>query len=93
MTKTADGTIEISANYYEGGECAALAELNADLVPTDVQEKVAELQQKIADGEVFVYGGELKDDKGNVLVEAGQVMSDEDILAQDFYVENVIGGK
>ena len=93
MTKTADGSIEISANYYEGGECAALAELNADLVPADVQEKVAELQQKIADGEVVVYGGELKDDKGNVLVEAGEVMSDEDILAQEFYVENVIGGK
>ena len=93
MKKTADGSIEISANYYEGGECAALAELNDDLVPADVKAKVADLQKKIADGEVVVYGGELKNDKGEVLVEAGQVMSDEDILAQDFYVENVIGGK
>lgn len=93
MKKTADGTIKISDNYYEGGECAALADFNADLVPEDIQNKVNELKQKMADGEVVVYGGELKDDKGNVLVKEGEVMSDEDILAQDFYVENVIGGK
>ena len=93
MKKTADGTIEISANYYEGGECAALADFNDELVPEDVQKKVTELKDKIAKGEVTIYGGELKDDKGNVLVAAGEVMSDEDILAQDFYVENVIGGK
>lgn len=93
MKKTADGTIEISANYYEGGECAALADFNDELVPEDIQTKVNDLKQKIADGEVTVYGGELKDDKGNVLVKAGETMSDEDILAQDFYVENVIGGK
>ena len=93
MKKTADGSIEISANYYEGGECAALADFNDELVPEDIQTKVNELKDKIAKGEVVVYGGELKDDKGNVLVAAGEVMSDEDILAQDFYVENVIGGK
>ena len=93
MKKTADGTIEISANYYEGGECAALADFNDELVPEEIQNKVLELKEKIANGEVSVYGGELKDDKGNVIVEAGKVMDDEAILAQDFYVENVIGGK
>ncbi|MDO4473834.1 MAG: BMP family ABC transporter substrate-binding protein [Eubacteriales bacterium] len=93
MQKTADGTIEISANYYEGGECAALAPFNADLVPEEIQKQVEELKEKVLSGEVAIYGGELKNDKGEVLVEAGEVMSDEDILAQDFFVENVIGGK
>lgn len=93
MQKTADGTIDISANYYEGGECASLAPFNEDLVPEDVQKLVEELKEKVASGEVVIYGGELKNDKGEVLVEAGEVMSDEDILAQDFFVENVIGGK
>lgn len=93
MQKTADGTIDISTNYYEGGDCAALADFNADLVPADIQEKVMELKEKINSGEVVVYGGELKDDQGNVLVKAGETMSDEDILAQEFFVENVIGGK
>jgi hypothetical protein len=85
--------MDISANYYEGGECAKLADFNSDLVPEEIQTKVNELKDKIASGEVVIYSGELKDDKGNVLVEDGQVMSDEDILAQDFFVENVIGGK
>lgn len=93
MQKTADGTIDISANYYEGGECAALAPFNADLVPEEIQKQVEELKEKVQSGEVAIYGGELKNDKGEVLVKEGEVMSDEDILAQDFFVENVIGGK
>ena len=93
MQKTADGTIDISANYYEGGECAALAPFNQDLVPQDIQDKVNALRDKINSGEVKVYAGELKDDQGNVLVKDGEEMADEDILAQDFFVENVIGGK
>ncbi len=93
MTKTADGTIDISADYYEGGDCAKLADFNEDLVPEDIQAKVNELKEKISSGEVVVYSGELKDDQGNVLVEEGETMSDEDILAQDFFVDNVIGGK
>ena len=93
MKKTADGTIDISANYYEGGECAALAPFNKDLVPQEIQDKVEALREKINNGDVQVYAGELKDDQGNVLVKDGEVMSDDDILAQDFFVDNVIGGK
>lgn len=93
MKKTAEGTMEISANYYEGGECAILADYNDELVPEDIQTKVDELKDKVANGDVVIYGGELKDDKGNVLVAEGEVMSDEDILAQEFFVENVVGGK
>ena len=85
--------MEISANYYEGGECAQLADFNDELVPEDIQKKVEELKEKVANGEIVIYGGELKDDKGNVLVEADKTMSDEDILAQEFFVENVVGGK
>lgn len=93
MKTTADGTVDISKNYYEGGECAKLADYNDDLVPADIQTQVDDLVAKIAKGEVVVYGGELIDDQGNVLVAEGEVMADADILAQDFYVSNVIGGK
>ena len=93
LTKTAAGTIDISENYYEGGECAKLADFNADLVPEDIQKKVEEVKAKILSGEIVVYGGEIKDDQGNVLVTEGETMNDETILAQDFFVENVIGGK
>ena len=93
IKKTADGTIKISDNYYEGGECSKLAPFNNDLVPAEIQQKVNDLKAKMEAGEVVVYAGELKDDKGNVLVEAGKTMDDEKILAQEFFVENVIGGK
>lgn len=93
MQKTADGTIAIDADYYEGGECSALADFNDELVPEEIQAKVLEVKEKIANGEIVVYAGELKDDEGNVLVAEGEVMADADILAQDFFVENVKGGK
>lgn len=93
MQKTADGTIDIAADYYEGGECSSLAPFNADLVPAEIQEKVLAVKDQIANGEIVVYAGELKDDEGNVLVAEGEVMADTDILAQDFFVENVKGGK
>lgn len=93
LQQTADGTIDISADYYEGGECSALAAFNDELVPEEIQAKVLEVKDQIANGELVVYGGELKDDEGNVLVADGEVMSDEEILAQDFFVENVKGGK
>lgn len=93
MQQTADGTIDIGADYYEGGECSTLAEFNAEIVPAEIQEKVLAVKDQIASGELVVYAGELKDDEGNVLVADGEVMADADILAQDFFVENVKGGK
>lgn len=93
IQKTADGSIRISDNYYEGGECSKLAPFNDALVPAEIQQKVNDLKAKMESGEVVVYAGELKDDKGNILVPAGETMSDDKILAQEFFVENVIGGK
>ncbi len=93
IRKTADGSIRISDNYYEGGECSKLAPFNDALVPAEIQQKVNDLKAKMESGEVVVYAGELKDDKGNILVPAGETMSDDKILAQEFFVENVIGGK
>ena len=47
------------------------------------------MKSKLESGEVQVYAGELKDNQGNVLVKEGQVMSDEDIIQQNFFVDNV----
>lgn len=79
---------ELQPLYYEGGECAKLTEFS-DLVPEDIQVQAKELQEKISAGEVTVYAGPLKDDEGNELVADGQVMDDNTILLQEFFVENV----
>lgn len=91
MTSVADGTASADDYYYEGGECASISAFNDAIVPKDVQTKVLQAKEDIAGGKINVYGGELKDNKGNVLVAAGETMSDDKINTQEFLVENVIG--
>ncbi len=91
ITSVADGVAKSSDYYYEGGECAALSPFNDAIVPKDVQDKVLQVKKDIAEGKIKVFAGELKDNKGNVLVSAGEVMNDESINTQQFLVENVIG--
>lgn len=89
----ADGTATTDDYYFWGSDkdAAQISDFNDALVPEDVQQKVLEVQEKIKSGEIDVYTGELKDNKGNVLVKSGETMSDSDISAQKFLVENVIG--
>jgi basic membrane protein A len=91
ITSIADGTARTDDYYYEGGECAAITDFNDALVPKDVQEKVLKVKEDIENGEIIVFGGELKDNKGNLLVAEGEIMNDDKINTQEFLVENVIG--
>lgn len=91
IEKTAAGTIDKSDDYYWGGECSAIAPMNAKLVPQDIQDKVNDVKAKLASDELEVYAGALNDNQGNELVKDGETMADADILAQEFYVEGVEG--
>ena len=91
LTSIVDGTSSSDDYYYEGGDCASISDFNDDLVPADVQEKVLQAKADIASGKIDIFGGELKDNEGNVLVAAGETMSDEKINLQEFLVDNVIG--
>ena len=90
------GTLSTDTYYFWGADkdCARISDINMDIVPQEVADKVLEMKDKIISGEIEVYdGGEegLKDNKGNVLVAPGEIMSDEDIMSQMFLVENVKG--
>jgi len=63
----------------------------SDLVPADVQAVVNEKKAAIISGELKVFAGELKDNKGNVAVPAGAEMSDGEMLGMNFFVEGVQG--
>ena len=88
----ANGMVPFVDNYFYGAAegCSKIA-FNDALVPADIQTQVQEVLDKIGTGEVVVYGGELKDNEGNVLVADGETMDDLDICNQNFLVENVIG--
>ncbi len=88
MISVAEGSATSNDYYYWGGECSKLTSF-ASFVPDDVVAAVEALSAQIENGEVVIYGGELKDRDGNVLVAEGEVMSDDDILLQEFFVENV----
>jgi len=63
----------------------------SDLVPADVQTIVNDKKAQIVSGDLKVFAGELKDNKGNVVVPAGTEMSDGDMLGMNFLVEGVQG--
>jgi basic membrane lipoprotein Med (substrate-binding protein (PBP1-ABC) superfamily) len=91
IESVADKTAKTDDYYYEGGECASITDFNDDLVPQEIQDKVNKVKEDIVNGKITVFSGELKDNKGNVLVPAGETMSDDKINTQQFLVENVIG--
>lgn len=91
ITSVVDGTASKEKYYYEGGECAKITAFNDALVPKEVQEKVLQAKADITSGKINIFGGELKDNQGKVLVAKGETMKDEEINTQEFLVDNVIG--
>lgn len=69
---------------------AAIAPLS-DFVPDDVKQKVADVQQKITDGEIDVFAGPVYDNEGNLQIAEGSTLSEEDLFSVFYLVDNVIG--
>ncbi len=84
---------EWESHSFWGGmetDIVQLAEMSPK-VPSDVQDIVMEWKDKIENDEWDVFWGPIKDQKGNVVVEEGEKMSDEDMLNMSFFVEGVQG--
>ena len=93
VMKFAEGGAPLDTSYYWGAQedCATISAINTDIVPADVAVKVEEVHQQIESGELGVLAGEIKDNEGNVIVKAGEIMPDDVSRRMDFLVENVIG--
>jgi len=63
----------------------------AAFVPEDVKKAVDAKKQAIIKGEFDPFDGPIKDQQGNVRVEAGKTLSDEEKLSIDWFVEGVEG--
>lgn len=58
-------------------------------VPEDAAKKIMTARQEIIDGNRKVYAGPMKDRDGKERVAAGEVLSDADLWAMDWYVDGV----
>jgi len=61
------------------------------MVPQEVQDEVNAAKAKIISGELLPFTGPITDNKGELRVEEGQAMTDEELLSFDWLVDGVIG--
>jgi simple sugar transport system substrate-binding protein len=60
-------------------------------VPPEVAKLFEERRQAIVSGKLLPFSGPLKDNSGAVKVPAGTAMTDQQLMAIDWYVEGVEG--
>jgi basic membrane protein A len=61
------------------------------MVPEETKQVVEAKKQEIIDGKWDVFTGTIKDQNGNVKVEEGQKLTDQELLEMDWFVEGVEG--
>jgi len=81
-----------SEDVWEGiaSGMTKIAPLNK-VVPKAVAEEVQALSDKIVAGTFHPFTGPIKDQSGKLILKAGEVMKDRDLLSMDYYVEGVDG--
>lgn len=87
-----DGTWK-SESYWKGMEAGLvdLAPLTAN-APAGAEEKIKAAKEAIISGENKIFAGPIKDNKGTEKVAKDKVMTDEELLNFDWFVEGVDNG-
>ncbi|PID65124.1 MAG: hypothetical protein CR962_00055 [Gammaproteobacteria bacterium] len=67
-----------------------LSELNP-AIPKAIRERAKRTQQAIADKTFHPFTGPIKDQDGNVVVEAGEILSDSALQNMDYFIEGIDG--
>lgn len=62
-----------------------------DAVPEDVRKLADEVKQSILDGTFHPFQGPIKNQKGELVVKEGEVISDQELVGLNWYVEGVEG--
>jgi basic membrane protein A and related proteins len=86
-----DGTWESGA--YLGGIAEGMSDIApfGKNVPEDVQTKVEEIKAAIVAKEFDIFAGEIYDNKGELKVEDGKALTDEEILSLNWLVKGIKG--
>ncbi len=86
-----DGTWKSGDAWYGFKQGMVKLAPYGDAVPADVRKLADDVKQSIIDGSFHPFQGPIKNQKGELVVKAGQVISDEDLLGLNWYVEGVEG--
>lgn len=86
-----DGTWKSTDSWY--GLKQGMVEMApyGDAVPADVRKLADDVKQSIIDGSFHPFQGPIKNQKGELVVKAGAVVSDQELLGLNWYVEGVEG--
>ncbi len=68
-----------------------MVDYNAAQLPADVVADAKATEEAIRNGSLHPFTGPIQDQEGNVVVAAGEVMSDGDLLGMSYYVQGVDG--
>jgi len=85
-----DGTWQSQDTW--GGMAAGMVELapfNAEAIPADVLAEAEALAARIRAGEVHPFAGPIYNQAGELVVGEGEVLTDEQILTMDWYVQGI----
>lgn len=63
----------------------------SNVVPKNIREKVQAKRQELIKGQLFVFEGPIKDQKGMVRIPANKKATDEQLLSMQWFVNGVIG--
>ncbi len=87
-----DGTWE-SSDIWDGMAegMVAMAEYNEKSLPADVIADAQATAEAIRTGQLHPFTGPIKDQEGNEVAAAGEVMSDEVLLGMNYYIMGVDG--
>ena len=58
-------------------------------MPDNVRAVAADIMQQISDGEYFAFTGPIKDQAGEIRIQAGEVATDAELNSMNYYVEGI----
>jgi simple sugar transport system substrate-binding protein len=86
-----EGTWESSDVWYGIKDGMVKMADYGDAVPADVAAEADAIEAAIVDGTLHPFAGPINNQAGEQVVAEGEVISDEDLLKMDWYVEGVLG--
>ncbi|MGB0234786.1 MAG: BMP family ABC transporter substrate-binding protein, partial [Candidatus Puniceispirillaceae bacterium] len=88
---TGDGPDHWAGNTWKGIGDDYLVLTEFKNMPAEVAAKAEAARSGIASGSLNIFEGPMKDNKGNMVLEAGKVLDDGGLWGMNYYVEGVEG--